>query len=294
MTEQKRYLVTVQDGRKLEVVEAGDPQAPAVIVHNGTPSGAGLFQEHIKDAVEQGLRIISYGRPGYGDSTRNPHRTVADAAKDTADVANALGIHRFATWGISGGGPHSLACAALLGDRVVATACLAGVAPYDADGLEFLAGMGEDNVEEFSAAVRGESDLYDYLSPQVPALLGQSAQAMAEHMNTLLSEADRAVFTGAFGEQLAQLMQDALRTGVDGWVDDDLAFARPWGFDLAGIRVPLQIWQGKQDLMVPFSHGRWLGAHLPDADLHLTDEDGHLTLYRKRIPEVHAWLKAHF
>lgn len=151
MTELRRYTVTLQDGRDLEVVEAGNPQSPAVIVHNGTPTGAGLIAEHARDAVERGLRLINYGRPGYGKSTRQRGRTVASAARDTAELADALGIHRFATWGISGGGPHALACAALLGDRVVAAASLAGVAPYGATGLNFLAGMGDDNVDEFSA-----------------------------------------------------------------------------------------------------------------------------------------------
>ncbi|QQE78303.1 alpha/beta fold hydrolase [Alicyclobacillus sp. SO9] len=292
-TTQRKHSVTLPDGRKLDVVEAGNERDPAVIVHNGTPSGAGLFREHIADAVKKGLRIVSYGRPGYGNSTRHPGRSVASAAQDTADLADALGIGRFVTWGISGGGPHALASAALLGNRVAAAASLAGVAPFDAQGLNFLEGMGEDNIEEFGAAVKGEEALRDYLQPQVPEMLGQSPQAIAEHMSSLLSAPDRAVFTGTFGEQLASIMQSALNSGINGWLDDDLAFAKNWGFSLSSIQVPLQIWQGEHDLMVPFSHGRWLAEAIPQADVHLSPEDGHLTVWVNRVPEVHTWLAEH-
>lgn len=293
MTEILRYTVTLQDGRDLEVVEAGNPQSPVIIVHNGTPTGAGLIAEHAQDAIERGLRIINYGRPGYGKSTRQRGRTVAAAARDTAELADILGIERFATWGISGGGPHALACAALLTHRVAAAASLAGVAPYTATGLDFLAGMGDDNVDEFSAALRGEDALTSYLQSQVPALINQDALALAKHMSTLLSSVDRAVFTGSFGTQLAALMQDAVREGIDGWLDDDIAFTQPWGFSVSSIEVPLQIWQGEQDLMVPFNHGSWLSQHIPQAEAHLTPVDGHLTLYVHRVQEVHAWLAAH-
>lgn len=292
--EQRRHVVTLPDGRDIEVVEAGNVNSPAIIVHNGTPSAAGLIKEHAEDAVERCLRIISYGRPGYGASTRQPGRSVASAAQDTADLADALGIERFATWGISGGGPHALACAALLQDRVVAAACLAGVAPFDAKGLDFMAGMGEDNVQEFSAAIEGEASLTNYLEPQVSPMLEATPQDMAEYMSTLLSGPDQAAFTGAFGEQLAENMQDALRNGIYGWLDDDLAFAKPWGFSPLEIQIPLQIWQGVHDLMVPFSHGKWLAKHIPQADIHLSEEDGHLTLYVRRVPEVHAWLASKF
>lgn len=113
-------------------------------------------------------------------------------------------------------------------------------------------------------------------------------------MSTLLSSADRAVFTGSFGTQLAGLMQEAVREGVYGWLDDDLAFTQPWGFSVSSIEVPVQIWQGEHDLMVPFSHGSWLAQHIADAEVHLTPVDGHLTLYVNRVPEVHGWLARHF
>ncbi len=289
-----RRVVQLPDGRALDVVEAGRPGGPAVIIHNGTPSGAGLLSATADDAAARGFWAISYGRPGYGSSTRNAGRDVASAARDTALLADALGISRFAAWGISGGGPHALACAALLPDRVVAAASLAGVVPYGAEGVDFLDGMGQDNLDEFGAALQGESALRAYLAPQVPEYLAASPAGFAEQMRSLLSPPDRAVFTRAAGEEVARIMQDGMRTGIDGWVDDDLAFVRPWGFSLGDIRVPVQIWQGPHDLMVPFTHGEWLAEHVPNAEVHLSPEDGHMTLWVRRVPEVHAWFTAQF
>lgn len=293
MTEQTFYEIQLPDGRFLEVADAGIQTGPAIIVHNGTPQAAGLLGLHIQDAIERGFRIISYGRPGYGKSTRHRGRSVASAAKDTADLADALGINRFATWGMSGGGPHALACAALLGDRVVAAATLAGVAPYLVDSLDFMEGMGQDNVEEFGTALKGEKALTTYLEEQAEAFLDASPEGIAEHMHTLLSPPDKAVFTGEFGVQLASSMQKGV-DGVFGWLDDDLAFTKDWGFSPSSIQVPLQIWQGSHDLMVPYNHGKWLVKHIPQAEAHLSDEDGHLTLAVTRISDIHTWLGSHF
>lgn len=289
-----RTVVRLPDGRDLDVLDAGDPKGRAVFVHNGTPSGVGLYAPHVADAERRRLRLVNCGRPGYGRSTRQPGRSVAQAAADTAAVADHLGIERFATWGISGGGPHALACAALLPERVVAAASLAGVAPYGAPGLDFMAGMGDDNLVEFGAALEGEAALAPVLEGQVPAMLAASAPEMVGHMRSLLSAVDQAVFTGELGEYLVTLLQDAVRTGTAGWLDDDLAFAAPWGFSPEGIRVPVQIWQGTHDQFVPRAHGEWLAAHTPRAQAHISPDDGHLTLLARRVPEVHAWLAEHF
>src|SRR5690348_5574117 len=139
------------DGRTLRVHEAGAAEGPVVLVHQGTPMSGRLYEPHMRDAEKRGIRLLAYDRPGYGGSSPAPDRSVADAAADSAALADALGIERFAVWGISGGGPHALACAAQLPDRVVATASLASVAPIDAEGLDWLAGMGEMNLEEFAA-----------------------------------------------------------------------------------------------------------------------------------------------
>jgi pimeloyl-ACP methyl ester carboxylesterase len=155
---------------------------------------------------------------------------------------------------------------------------IAGVAPYEAEGLDFLAGMGEDNVVEFGAALEGEEPLRRYLDGERPALLDATPEGIIGALSSLLPEVDRAVITDEFGEDLAAGIREAVRTGVDGWLDDDLAFTQPWGFGLDEIRVPTAIWQGSEDLMVPFAHGRWLAAHLPSAAAHLEQGQGHLSV----------------
>lgn len=295
MADKRQYSVTLSNGRTLEVVEAGDPNGPAVIAHNGTPMGAYLFRDNIEDAARRGLRLISYGRPGYGKSARDRGRTVASAAQDTAELADKLGIDKFGTWGISGGGPHVLACAALLPDRVVAAASISGIVPYNAEGIDFLQSMGEMNIVEFTAALDGEKSIVSFVRKEQAELQGAGAVELAKSVESILSDVDRALVEQTeIGVEMAQCMLDAIHEGMYGWVDDDLAFTRPWGFDPATIRVPLQIWHGQQDLMAPFAHGQWLANHIPQAEAHLNPEDGHMTMYAIRIPDVHAWLAKHF
>jgi pimeloyl-ACP methyl ester carboxylesterase len=246
----------------------------------------------VVDATSRGARLVSYDRPGYGGSTAAPGRSVADAADDVRAIADALDIEKLAVWGISGGGPHALACAALLPDRVVAIASLASVAPIDAEGLDWLGGMGELNLEEFAAAKQGAEALEAYLEPQARETV--SAAGLLDFLRSLLSDVDAAVLTGELGEFLADNMNDALRPGIEGWRDDDLAFDKPWGFSVEDIHVPVQLWQGEQDRFVPFSHGEWLAARIPGVDAHLSAEDGHLTLAQRRVPQVHEWLLERF
>ena len=285
--------ITTSDGRDLRIHEAGDLDGYPVVYHHGTPSEGTLLRQWVEDASARGVRLIGYDRAGYGGSAPKPGRSVADIASDITSIADALGVDRFATWGISGGGPHALACAALLADRVSAAASLAAVAPYDADGLDWLAGMGRDNIEEFGAAVEGREALERWMAAHVPGLLAADPAGVAEAMASLLSPVDRAAFTGEIGAAMADSMQTALRNRADGWIDDDLAFVSPWGFDVAEIGVPLLLWQGDHDLFVPPSHGAWLAARIPGVDAHLSPEDGHLTLIANRVPEVHAWLLEH-
>jgi pimeloyl-ACP methyl ester carboxylesterase len=286
----RTHTVTTPDGRSLEVFEAGDPDASAVVAIYGTPSGGILYDPHVADAEARGIRLVSWTRPGYGASTPQPGRSVAAFASDATAVADALGIDRFAVWGISGGGPHALACAALLGDRVTGAASLAGVAPYEADGFDWLEGMGEDNLEEFAAVLAGREALEPLLETHRAAFATVTGEGLREQWATLLSAVDAEVVTAELADHLVEAVWAGLASGVEGWVEDDLAFVEPWGFALDAITVPVLVWQGEQDRFVPPSHGRWLVKHVSGADARLTAEDGHLTLMAHRIPEVHAWL----
>lgn len=277
-------------GRVLLVEEGGDPDGVPVLVHHGTPGCGGLYRLHVEDAAAKGIRLVGFDRAGYGGSTRNPGRSVADVAGDVVAIADALGIDRLATWGISGGGPHALACAALLPERVVAAAALAAPAPHDAEGLDWTAGMGEDNVAEFGAALEGEAALRPMLEEWATGLREGGPAAFGEEFASLLSGPDAAVLTGELAEHLYDSMAGGLAPGVDGWIDDDLEFVAPWHVDLGSIAVPTLLWQGGEDRFVPPAHAPWLAARIPGVELRLTPEDGHLTLYERQVPEVHAWL----
>jgi pimeloyl-ACP methyl ester carboxylesterase len=286
---ERSRVIDLPDGRALAVTEAGDPAGAPVVFHHGTPSAGLLYARWARDAREHGVRLIGFDRAGYGGSDRRAGRTVADVAADVDALAQALGCERYGTWGVSGGGPHALACAAL-SERCAAAATFAGVGPYGAPDLDFMAGMGEDNVEEFGAALRGEDALRPLLEAFAAAVRSTTAEQLAEQMQTLLSPVDVAALTGAYAEYLLESFQAGLRPGVDGWLDDDLAFTRPWGFDVAGIAVPVQLWQGDQDLMVPHAHGDWLAARIPGVQARMTPGEGHLTVVDDHVGEVHAWL----
>lgn len=281
--------VHTPDGRVLAVEEAGDPAGRPVLVHGGTPNSRHLYGPHAIDAAERGLRLISYDRPGYGGSSPQPGRTVADCAADVRAICTNLGIDRLATWGVSGGGPHVLACAALLPDLVSAAASLASPAPFGADGLDYFAGMGQDNADDTrlfladkaAARAKAEQDREDELAA--------SPDDLATLFASLLTPTDAAVLTGELAKFLAYSTEDGLAPGAQGWFDDNCMIL-PWGFELADISVPVLLLHGRQDMFVPFGHGEWLAARIPGVQARLLDDDGHLTLFQERVPEVHAWL----
>jgi pimeloyl-ACP methyl ester carboxylesterase len=292
--ETRDFDVTTPDGRTLSCHEGGAPEGFPVVIHWGTPMGRSLYQAHVTEAEREGVRLISFDRAGYGGSTPSPMRSVADVASDTLAVLDALDIDKFASWGISGGGPHVLACAALLPDRVTAIASLASVAPWKAEGLDWYAGMGQDNVEEFGLAAQGREALEPFIKDATKSVLASSAGALFEEMATLLSGPDAEAMASDVGAFLDANSRAAIAPqGGEGWIEDDLAFTRPWGFELEDIRVPVLLWQGVHDLMVPPDHGRWLAERIPGVDARISSDDGHLTLITARVPETHRWLLEH-
>jgi pimeloyl-ACP methyl ester carboxylesterase len=284
--------VRTPDGRTLAVEESGDPDGRPIVVHMGTPNSRHLYLRIVLDAVEKGLRLISYDRPGYGDSAPHPGRTVADAASDVRTICAELGLERVATWGISGGGPHALACAALLPDLVAAAACLASLAPYGPEDLDYFAGMGDGNVEDFRLFLTDEAAAKAKTDRDRNEVLATAPEDAIAGMASLVTAADAAVLHGELAKYLVTSAQDGLAPGSEGWWEDNCTL-KPWGFDLADITVPVLLLHGRQDKFVPFGHGEWLAAHIPGVDARLLDHDGHLTLLEHRIPEVHSWLAAH-
>jgi pimeloyl-ACP methyl ester carboxylesterase len=284
--------ITLRDGRTLRIYDGGDPDGAVVVEHHGTP-GSGLpFAPDVQLARERGLRVIAYDRAGYGGSTPNPGREVADIASDIEDVLDALGVDRFASLGASGGGPHTLALGALLADRCVATVAIASPTPWEAEGIDQMAGMGEQNVEEFTAAMAGADALEPLLEREAASLREALPEQLREALATLLPPVDREVLTGARAEHLKKSIDRALEPGIAGWRDDDLAFVKPWGFELDDIAVPALLWQGGQDLMVPVAHGRWLAERVPAVEAHISEADGHLSIVVGRLGEIYDWLRA--
>jgi pimeloyl-ACP methyl ester carboxylesterase len=281
------------DGRTLAIEEAGDPGGRPVLVHASTPNSRHLYPPAAADAAARGLRLIGYDRPGYGGSTPQPGRTVADCAADVRAICTELGIDRLAMWGISGGGPHVLACAALLPDLITAAASLASVAPADAEGLDWFDGMGQENVDDFRLLASDPEAARAKLEKNREETLAASAADLAGLLKTLLTPTDAAALTGEFAEFLAYTGREGLEPGSQGWWDDGLAHAGAWGFELDDIRIPTLLMHGRQDQFVPFGHGQWLAARIPGVDARLLDDDGHLTLITNRMGEVHAWLADH-
>src|ERR1700722_4686192 len=197
------FLADLPDGRRVEVLTAGPADGLPLVMHNGTPVGLAAFQPMVDAAAQRGLRLVMCARPGYGDSTPRPGRRVADVTGDTVAVLDKLGASRFVTAGWSGGGPHTLACAALLPGRCLAAASMAGVAPYGAEGLDWLGGMGEENHAEFGAALAGEEPLSEFLAAESSGLATITGPEVAADLGDLAGAADRAAATGDFADYLA-------------------------------------------------------------------------------------------
>jgi pimeloyl-ACP methyl ester carboxylesterase len=257
-----------------------------LITHHGTP-GAGLaYGPFVRAAAERGLEYVAYSRPGYGTTPRVEGRSIADCAADVASILDDLGAERCYTLGWSGGGPHALACAALLGDRVIKAAVIAGVAPWDAEGLDWTAGMGAENLEEFAAMEAGPDALRAFLDAARSSLTGITGEQVAALLGDLIGEADRRVLEGDFAEFMAESFRVGLAEGTDGWFDDDIAVRANWGFSLGEIRVPVTIWQGDEDRMVPATHGEWLAQRVPGARAELRPGEGHLSIAVDRYGEI--------
>ncbi|MFG2046353.1 alpha/beta fold hydrolase [Micromonospora sp. NPDC048935] len=281
--------VTTPDGRRLAVETSGAPDGPPVFLLHGTPGSRSGPRPRGIVVYRLGVHLVCYDRPGYGDSDRQEGRRVADAAADVEAIADALGIERFAVVGRSGGGPHALACAALLPDRVTRAAVLVGLAPAGAPDLDWYAGMAATNVTDYGQAdedlteltlnlkVRAEEarrdpmTLLDFLRPQLP------------------DEDIRVVDDVAIRRLLTDMYAEAVRHGPEGWIDDVLAIRRGWGFDLGTIRAEVRLWHGEQDRFSPVEHSHWLASRIPRAEVQVQPGAAHFGAV-EILPQTLTWL----
>lgn len=279
-------LLDLLDGRTLEYVVTGPPTGMPLVLHHGTPGAAVVYPPAVKAAARHGLRLLTYSRPGYGQSTAKPGRTVGDAAGDVAAILDTVGAGPFVTIGWSGGGPHALACATLA-ERCLAAALIGGVAPYGVPGLDWMAGMGKENVAEFNAALAGEAPLTEFLREAEAWLATIKAADLAPALGDLVPDVDIAALNGLYGDYMAESYRVSVSAGIDGWRDDDLAFVHDWGVSL-DTDVSVSLWQGDKDRMVPHSHGEWLAAHIPGSRLHRRPGEGHISLFVNEFDDIVA------
>jgi pimeloyl-ACP methyl ester carboxylesterase len=252
---EREGTLTTKDGRTLAYFERGSAEGVPVIVSHGTPGSrlarhpdAGIYERH-------GMHAVVYDRPGYGRSDPKPGRSVADAAADIEAIADELGFERFVAVGGSGGAPHALACGALLGDRIIRVGALVTPAPSDAKDFDFFDGLADLNVKEFGAALEGKEAIDAYLEPYVDGIRADP-DAVLDEIASELPDVDRAIMNRKeYRDVMRQQFVESVRQGVRGWADDDLAFAKPWGFEPEDVHAEVRLWQGELDVLAPRTHG---------------------------------------
>jgi pimeloyl-ACP methyl ester carboxylesterase len=268
----------LSDGRALHVYDTGadDDVRLTVFWHHGTPNTGAPPAPLFPTSARLGIRWVSYDRPGYGGSTSSPGRDVASAATYVASVADALGIDRFAVMGHSGGGPHALACGALLPQRVLGVVSLAGLAPFGAEGLDWFAGMAASAAASLRAAAAGREAKERY-------------EASGAQYDPEFTAADRAALSGEWA-WLPSVVGPAVKAGPGGLIDDDLAYVAPWGFEPAQATPPALFLHGRRDRVAPSSHGEWLARRCPAGELRLSSDDGHISILGSAAAAM-EWLR---
>ena len=279
-------------GRRVTFDCRGSSRGFPVFLLHGTPGSRRGPTLRPSVLYRLGVQLISYDRPGYGGSDRDPARTVADAAQDVLAIARALDLKEFSVIGRSGGGPHALACAALLGDQVQRAAVLVSIAPSEATDLNWDEGMCESNVSEYELASRSVAAVTADLTRRA-ARIAEDPRSLLEDLQRELTAPDLKVINdAAIRQQLKITYAEAVRTGACGWIDDVLAFRKPWGFDVADIKVPVLLWHGADDVCSPVAHTHWLARHIPEEqrDVEISEGMAHFDAM-EILPEILVWAK---
>jgi pimeloyl-ACP methyl ester carboxylesterase len=284
--------VTSDDGRRLSIDITGAPSGYPVFLLHGTPGSRRGPKPRGIVLYRLGLSLICYDRPGYGDSDRMPDRLVRDAATDVQVIADKLGLDRFAVVGRSGGGPHALACAAVMPQRVSHTAVLVPLAPSDATGLDWYHGMSQQNAHEYGTAAADSEALLGDLTTLAEAARKDPQQFLQLFDSELSGPDQRVVGDVVMRRLLLDTYKEALRQGPAGWIDDILAFRRPWGISLEDITSHVRLWHGEDDRFSPVNHTRWLSRQIPNAakvQVKIQPGIGHFGAVEV-LPEILSWI----
>lgn len=275
-------LLKLADGREFEYLDNGVRHDRAILFLHGTPGDATAWLSWLKEIT--GVVAIATSRPGYGESERNPGRTVASDLDNQRQVLDHFGIKSFVVIGWSGGGPHALNMTR--DSRCKAAFTLAGVGEYGRSDLNFLEGMGPENHDEFGEALKGESAITDWMERNAPAFKNVTGEDLIAAFGGLIGDADKRALTKEVAEANAATMRRALQRSYAGWIDDDLAFVRELGFKIEEINIPVIIWQGDDDFMVPKAHSEWLAKHIPGSKLKFVPGHGHISLGEEFRPKI--------
>jgi len=286
-----KHTVRLPDGRSVTVEWWGAPKGMPIFLLHGTPGSRSGPRPRTSVLYRLGVRLISYDRPGYGGSSRHPDRAVNDAADDVRVIADSLNLCEFGVVGRSGGGPHALACAARLADRVRCAAVLVGLAPSDAAGLDWFSGMAESNVREYTGADKDRAKVEARLI-DTAARIQADPESLLHDLSPELAPPDhRVVNDVAIRRQLTETYAEAMRVSAGGWIDDVIALRRPWGFDLSMIKSPVLLWHGAEDVFAPVEHTHWLAKQIEGATVDVQSGTAHFGAV-EILPSVLAWMKA--
>ncbi|MFD0025374.1 alpha/beta fold hydrolase [Streptomyces sp. NPDC058382] len=284
-----RSRVRATDGRQLVVERLGDPRGRPVFLLHGMPGSRLGPAPRGMVLYQRKTQLITYDRPGYGDSDRQPGRCVADAVEDVRAIADHIGLERFAVVGRSGGASHALACAALMPERVTRTAALVGLAPWDADGLDWFEGMAASNVLAYTTAAADPDGLAESFISR-SAVIRNNPVRLIDDLRRELTDSDRLVVNDAgVRSMLLRNYREGLRTSAYGWIDDALAFSRPWGFDPADITGPVLLWHGEKDVFSPVGHTRWLASRITGSTVVVEPTAAHFDALHA-LPRILTWL----
>lgn len=295
-------VIGVSGKRHVAVDCWGDPRGFPVFLLHGTPGSRNGPVPRASVLYRLGVQLICYDRPGYGLSERHKGRSVADAANDVRAIADRLGLGEFGVIGRSGGGPHALACAARIdASRLRSVSVLVGLAPSDADDLDWFDGMSESNINEYEMATPDDDDVEGAILTEavVAADLVKRADEIRQDPASLLAvlmeemtPPDKRIVTDvAIRRQLTRTYEEAVRCGAWGWVDDVLAFRRSWGFALGEISVPVLLWHGEDDVFSPAEHSRWMAKRIPTARIEVEPDAAHFDAVEV-LPRLIARMKA--
>jgi pimeloyl-ACP methyl ester carboxylesterase len=290
-------VISVCDGHgehKIAFDVYGAAHGYPIFMMHGTPGSRNGPIPRSSVLYRQGIMLICYDRPGYGESSRNPDRSVTDAAHDVRAIAQELGLTgKFGIVGRSGGGPHALACGALLPDLVSKVAVLVSIAPTDAQDLDWFAGMTPSNIQEYGRADDSPSDLTAELTQRTQKIQ-QNPEFLLDFLEPELTAPDRRIVADlGIRQLLAETYAEALRYGADGWIDDVLAFRKPWGFELGDITVPVLLWHGSEDQFSPVAHTQWLASRITNAEVEVEIRPGAAHFDAVEVlPKVLARVKA--